>query len=97
MSSVSEPFGLTALEAAQHWTALSITNQSGVREVLSGTLTYDYWDERRLADQLVALALSDSLRSELAHDAGLEVLQMSWKKVAAQFVDRYQVLRSATA
>ena len=97
MSSVSEPFGLTALEAAQHRTALSITNQSGVREVLNGTLTYDYWDERRLADQLVALALSASLRSELAHDAGLEVLQMSWKKVAAQFVDRYQVLRSATA
>jgi glycosyltransferase involved in cell wall biosynthesis len=92
MSSVSEPFGLTALEAAQHRTALSITNQSGVREVLHGVLSYDYWDERRLADQLVALALSEPLRDELAHNAALEVFQMSWQKVAARFVDRYQVL-----
>jgi glycosyltransferase involved in cell wall biosynthesis len=95
MSSVSEPFGLTALEAAQHRTAISITNQSGVREVLHGALSYDYWDERRLADQLVALALSDALRDELAHNAAREVMQMSWHKVARRFVDRYQVLKGA--
>lgn len=92
MSSVSEPFGLTALEAAQHRTALSITNQSGVREVLHGALHYDYWDERRLADQLVALALSESLRNELAANASHEVSQMSWKKVASRFVSRYHAL-----
>lgn len=97
MSSVSEPFGLTALEAAQHRTALSITNQSGVREVLHGALNYDYWDEERLADQLVALALSESLREELAHNAALEVLQMSWQKVAARFVERYHVLGGAAS
>lgn len=96
MSSVSEPFGLTALEAAQHRTALSITNQSGVREVLNGALNYDYWDERKLADQLVALALSEALRDELAHDAMREVAQMSWRKVAARFVDRYHALGSVT-
>ena len=97
MSSVSEPFGLTALEAAQHRTALSITNQSGVREVLHGALSYDYWDEERLADQLVALALSESLREELAHNAALEVLQMSWQKVAARFVERYHLLGGAAS
>ena len=97
MSSVSEPFGLTALEAAQHRTALSITNQSGVREVLHGALSYDYWDEERLANQLVALALSESLREELAHNAALEVLQMSWQKVAARFVERYHVLGGAAS
>lgn len=97
MSSVSEPFGLTALEAAQHRTALSITNQSGVREVLHGALSYDYWDEQKLADQLIALALSETLRDELAHGAAREVFQMSWQKVAARFVDRYQSLGGATA
>lgn len=96
MSSVSEPFGLTALEAAQHRTAISITNQSGVREVLHGALSYDYWDERRLADQLVALALSEALRNELAHNAAREVMQMSWQKVARRFVDRYQLLQGVT-
>lgn len=97
MSSISEPFGLTALEAAQHRTAISITNQSGVREVLHGALSYDYWDERRLADQLVALALSEALRNELAHNATREVMQMSWQKVARRFVDRYQLLQGVAA
>ena len=96
MSSVSEPFGLTALEAAQHRTALSITNQSGVREVIHGALSYDYWDEQKLADQLIALALSESLRDELAHNAVQEVFQMSWQKVAARFVTRYRALGSTS-
>jgi len=95
MSSVSEPFGLTALEAAQHKTAISITNQSGVREVLANALNYDYWDVDRLADQLVALALSKPLRAELGDNAYYEVQQLSWKKVADKFVTRYQALGRA--
>jgi len=92
LSSVSEPFGLTALEAAQHKTALTLTNQSGVREVLGNALHYDYWDVDRLADQLVALALSRPLRQELAQGAYREVQQLSWQKVATKFVTRYQAL-----
>jgi glycosyltransferase involved in cell wall biosynthesis len=97
MSSISEPFGLTALEAAQHDTAISLTNQSGAGEVLSNALHYDYWDERRLADQLVSLALSDSLRTELSRNARHEVNQMSWHKVASRFTDRYLRLTEASA
>lgn len=97
MSSVSEPFGLTALEAAQHYTAITLTNQSGVREVLSNALRYDYWDENRLADQLVALALSAPLRHELASNALREVNQMSWRSVAERFVSRYHAMREVAA
>lgn len=89
MSSVSEPFGLTALEAAQHNTAISLTNQSGVSEVLSNVLRYDYWDEDRLADQLIALTSSVALRQELAHNVAIEVDGMSWRQVAKQFMDKY--------
>lgn len=94
MSSISEPFGLTALEAAQHDTAITLTNQSGVSEVLQNVLRYDYWDEQRLADQLVALALSSSLRTELSANAKHEVSQLSWKTIAAKVTRRYQSLRS---
>lgn len=94
MSSVSEPFGLTALEAAQHNTAIALTNQSGVGEVLNNVLRYDYWDERRLADQLIALALSESMREHLAAQAYHEVRQLSWQPVAERFVRRYHALRS---
>lgn len=97
MSSVSEPFGLTALEAAQHRTAISITNQSGVSEVLENVLRYDYWDEDRLADQMVAIALSPGLRQELSDNALREVRQMSWKHVAQRCTDRYSALRRLPA
>ena len=56
MSSVSEPFGITALEAAHHNTALIISKQSGVGEVLDSVFRYDYWDIDTLADQLVGIA-----------------------------------------
>jgi len=97
MSSVSEPFGLTALEAAQHDTAIALTKQSGVGEVLSSVLRYDYWDTTRLADQLVNLATTESLRDELADDVAIELSHMSWGKVAKRFIEQYERLRSLPA
>lgn len=97
MSSVSEPFGLTALEAAQHDTAVVITKQSGVGEVLGSVLRYDYWDTTRLADQLVNLATTSSLRDELAENVAIELSHMSWGKVAKRFMEQYERLRSLPA
>ncbi|HET6622533.1 MAG TPA: glycosyltransferase family 4 protein, partial [Candidatus Saccharimonadales bacterium] len=93
MSSVSEPFGLTALEAAQCGAAISLTKQSGVAEILTNALHYDYWDTDKLTDQLVNLAGSDSLHSELVTNARLEVSQMSWDQTATRLVGAYQQLR----
>lgn len=97
MSSVSEPFGLTALEAAQHDTAIALTKQSGVGEVLSNVLRYDYWDTTRLADQLVSLATTESLRHTLAEEVAGELSHLSWHKVAQRFLDQYERLRSLPA
>lgn len=93
MSSVSEPFGLTALEAAQLDTAISLTRQSGVGEVLHNVLRYDYWDDQRLADQLVNLAASQSLRRELADNVGRECAQLSWRRTADRLMGHYRQLR----
>jgi len=82
MSSVSEPFGLTALEAAHHDNALIISKQSGVGEVLNSVLRYDFWDEDRLADQLVGLAISEALVYELRSGVAGEYSRISWKDVA---------------
>lgn len=89
MSSVSEPFGLTALEAAHHESALLISNQSGVGEVLKHTLKFDYWDTDRLADQMVAIALSPSLATSLRRNVGLEYSRLSWSDVAEQCMTIY--------
>lgn len=91
MSSVSEPFGLTALEAAHHDNALIITKQSGVGEVLSSIFRYDFWDVDRLADQLIAVAASSALRSELTDNVKKEYARLTWADVAARCLALYNV------
>lgn len=93
MSSVSEPFGLTALEAAHFNTALIISKQSGVGEILNGILRYDFWDVDRLADQLVGVATSPALLSTLRQAAKSEYLKLSWHDVAQKCLDNYGRLR----
>lgn len=82
MSSVSEPFGLTALEAAHHDSALIISKQSGVGEVLENIFQYDFWDTELLADQLIAIATSESLSRELRENVKKEYTRISWHDVA---------------
>lgn len=92
MSSVSEPFGLTALEAAHHDNALIISKQSGVGEVLSSILRYDFWDTDRLADQMVAIATSKVLKNELTNNVRREYARLSWNDVARTCLALYRNL-----
>ncbi len=89
MSSVSEPFGLTALEAAHHDNALIISKQSGVGEVLSSIFRYDFWDVDRLADQLVGIATSEALENELKQNVFNEYSRISWHDVATKCMNIY--------
>ncbi|MFY9227757.1 MAG: glycosyltransferase family 4 protein [Candidatus Microsaccharimonas sp.] len=93
LSSVSEPFGLTALEAAHHDNALIITRQSGVGEVLSNIFKYDFWDVNRLADQIVGIATSDALRDSLKKNVAMEYAQVSWNDVAKKCMGLYKNVR----
>ncbi|MEK7620862.1 MAG: glycosyltransferase family 4 protein [Patescibacteria group bacterium] len=95
MSSVSEPFGLTALEAAAHDSALLISRQSGVGEVLNNVMRFDYWDVNRFADELVGIATSDSLRDELAKNVSNEYSRISWRDVAKRIKQIYHKEGSA--
>lgn len=82
MSSVSEPFGLTALEAAHHGDALILTNQSGVSEVIWSAMKYDFWDEDKLADEILSIAANPALKKSLQENVSHEYNQISWDKVA---------------
>jgi len=93
MSSVSEPFGLTALEAAHHDNALIITRQSGVGEILKSIFRYDFWDEQQLADQIVGIATSDALKDSLREDILNEYSQFSWVDVAKRCMHLYRSMR----
>lgn len=89
MSSVSEPFGLTALEAAHYNAALIITRQSGVSEVLHSIFRYDFWDIDVLADQMVGIALSPSLAEDLKVNVRQEYARISWHDVAQRCMKLY--------
>jgi glycosyltransferase involved in cell wall biosynthesis len=90
MSSVSEPFGLTALEAAGYGDAVVLTKQSGVGEILQNALRYDFWDVDRLANQLVALATHKSLQIELTSAAKQEFDRFSWIDVSKKCLKVYE-------
>ncbi len=89
MSSVSEPFGLTALEAAHHGNALIITKQSGVGEVLHSIVRYDFWDEDKLAGALVGIAESPALTEILKDGIRKEYARISWDDVAEKCIQVY--------
>lgn len=98
MSSVSEPFGLTALEAAHYNSSLIISRQSGVGEILHSIFRYDFWDIDVLADQMIAIATSKGLSDELRRNIKHEYTRISWHDVAAQCMQMYHRLRTgATA
>lgn len=89
MSSISEPFGLTALEAAHHGNALIITKQSGVAEILYSIMTYDFWDEVKLANEIVAIARSAGLREALQANIQQEYQRISWDDIAGKCLSLY--------
>lgn len=89
MPSVSEPFGLTPLEAAGYGTPSLISKQSGVSEVLKNCLKVDYWDTQEMANQILAVMQNDALRAELSAHVSTEYENLSWinasKKVSALY------------
>ncbi|MEO7904463.1 MAG: glycosyltransferase, partial [Candidatus Saccharimonadales bacterium] len=93
MSSVSEPFGLTALEAAHYNSALIVTKQSGVGEVLNSVFRYDFWDTDVLADQIVGIATSRALASELKRNVKYEYNRISWHDVACKCMQLYSRMK----
>jgi glycogen(starch) synthase len=90
MPSVSEPFGLTPLEAVAYGTPTLISKQSGISEVLQNCLKVDYWDEREMANQIVGLLQNPSLGTELHRNAFKEYERMSWSKAADQLMNIYR-------
>lgn len=89
MSSISEPFGLTALEAAHHGDALILTYQSGVSEIIWSAMKYDFWDVHKLADEILAIAENPALRDSLRQNVINEYRKISWDNVAKKCLKVY--------
>lgn len=90
MPSVSEPFGLSALEAAQFGIPCVISKQSGVSEVLYGALTADFWDVDKMAGHIISLLQNEALRESVIRNAFNDLQNLTWDKAAEKVVNVYE-------
>lgn len=90
MPSVSEPFGLSAVEAVQFGIPSVISKQSGVAEVLKGALKFDYWDINKASEYILSLLNDDVLTEKVREDAFKDLENISWDKSAAKVLEGYQ-------
>lgn len=89
MPSVSEPFGLSAAEAAQFDVPCVISKQSGVAEVLHGSLKFDFWDTTKAADCIIRLLHDEVLNKKIVQDAKKDLQNITWDKAAEKVAFYY--------
>ncbi len=94
MPSVSEPFGLSALEAAQFGIPAVISKQSGVAEVLKGALKADFWDVELMAKHINDLLTDEELRQRVVEQAKQDITASTWDAAARKVVAIYGELLS---
>ena len=92
MPSVSEPFGISPLEAMQCGTPSIISYQSGCAEILHNCIKTDYWDIHAMADAIYSICHNPSLFSYLQKEGLKEVNGITWEKVGERILKRYQAL-----
>lgn len=90
MPSVSEPFGLTALEAIGYGTPVLLSRQTGVSEMIKNALKVDFWDVGQMANKMVGLIQNDPLRDELHRNSYREYLNHSWDDSADKVLTMYE-------
>ncbi len=91
MPSVSEPFGLTALEAIQQGVPVIVSKTSGVAEVVNrGALKVDFWDVDELANKIAAVLEHRTLADELRRNGSREIRGLTWDAAAQQCLQVYE-------
>jgi glycosyltransferase involved in cell wall biosynthesis len=92
MPSVSEPFGLSALEAAQFDVPCVISKQSGVAEVLPNALNADFWDTGKFANYIYGLLNYEGIRKDMVEKTKEDLAKLSWDESAKDVMEVYHSL-----
>ena len=93
MPSVSEPFGISPLEAMQCGVPTIISKQSGCAEILDKAIKTDFWDIEAMADAMYSIITYPSMAEYLQLEGKNEVDQITWEKAGQKVREIYnQVL-----
>ncbi len=89
MPSVSEPFGISPLEAMRSNVPVIISKQSGVAEILKHAVTVDFWDVDAMADAIYGLLQYEGLNKMFREHGKAEVESLKWENAAVKVIDVY--------
>jgi glycogen synthase len=89
MPSVSEPFGISPLEAMRSNVPVVISKQSGVAEVLQHALKVDFWDIDALADAIYGILHYEGLSKMFIRYGKAEVDNLIWENAAINIINVY--------
>ena len=90
MPSVSEPFGISPLEAMQSNVPVIISKQSGVAEILTHAVKTDFWDIDAMADAIYGILNYPELTHMIIKNGKEEVIRLKWDNSARHVNDIYQ-------
>jgi len=90
MPSVSEPFGISPLEAMQSNVPVIISKQSGVSEILTHAVKTDFWDIDAMADAIYGILNYPALASMFIRNGKEEVIRLKWDNSARHVRDIYE-------
>ncbi len=89
MPSVSEPFGISPLEAMQSNVPVLISHQSGVAEILTHAIKTNFWDVDAMADAIYGVLNYPSLSSMFIKHGKDEVETLKWEDSASRVKEVY--------
>lgn len=93
MPSVSEPFGISPLEAMQCGVPTIVSKQSGCAEILSKVIKVDFWDIDAMADAIHSIVTNDTFAEYLKVEGKKEVDEIKWEYAGDKVINVYnQVL-----
>lgn len=89
MPSVSEPFGISPLEAMEMGVPSIISKQSGCAEILQNVIKTDYWDIDAMADAIHSILNNPALYKTLRDEGIREIKGITWEKAGKKVIDIY--------
>ena len=92
MPSLSEPFGLVALEAIAQGTPVILSKQSGASEVVGHSFKVDFWDTEMMADCALTILREEPLAEQLRSEAPSTLHRLTWQNQAGHVYDIYKNL-----